>query len=173
MEVIVSCGPNSNISSLSNFSYQTTVKFGLSDWKYWLWFSLTTRRPADSNGTILCQHIHTVVDPHIITNAFCIMFLPHLRKIIHYIIHVVHVWYGINIVCIGHFTPPVDLSDRPFKTERPAQLLCTATKGDHIINLSPKHRSIWEAYCLHVFFLLAVSALYAVALNIWSLYVIW
>lgn len=29
---------------------------------------------------------------------------------------VVHVWYGINILCIGHFTP-VDLSDRPFKTE--------------------------------------------------------
>lgn len=31
---------------------------------------------------------------------------------------VVHVWYGINILCIRHFTPPVDLSDRPFKTER-------------------------------------------------------
>lgn len=29
--------------------------------------------------------------------------------------HVVGVWYGINIVCIGHFTPPVDLSDGPFK----------------------------------------------------------
>lgn len=125
MEVIVSCSPNSNISSLSNFSYQTTVKFWLSDWKYWLSFSLTTHCPADSNGTILCQHIHTIVDPHIITNAFCIMFLPHLRKIIHYIIHVVHVWYGINIVCIGHFTPPVDLSDRPFKTERD-RLSCSA-----------------------------------------------
>lgn len=119
------------------------------------------------------QHAHTRVDVHIITNAFCIMFLPHLRKIIHCIIHMVHVWYGINIVCIGHFTPPVDPSDRPFQTERPSQQLCTATKRDHIINLSQKHRSIWEAYCLHVFFLLAVFVQYAVALNTCSLSVIW
>lgn len=87
---------------------------------------------------------------------------------------VVHVWYGINIICIRHFTPPVDLSDRPFKTERD-WLSCSARqqRRDHIINLSQKHRSIWEAYCLHVSFLLAVFVSYIVALNIWSLYVIW
>lgn len=50
---------------------------------------------------------------------FCIMLLPPAPGIkniyIHYIMRVVGVWYGINIVCIGHFTPPVDLSDGPFK----------------------------------------------------------
>lgn len=50
------------------------------------------------------------------------------------------------------------MTDHLKQRSRAARLLCKATKTDHIINLSQKHRSISEAYCLHRLFLPAAFA---------------
>lgn len=74
---------------------------------------------------------------------------------------VVRVWYGINILCIGHFTPPVDLSDRPFKTERDWLSLSARHQRETTLLIYLKSTGRYEKPIAYMFsFLLAVFMSY-------------
>ena len=89
------------------------------------------------------------------------MFLPHLRK--NYTLHYTcgrrvrdtgSILYASDILLLQLTQVTDHLKQRSWA----ARLLCKATKTDHIINLSQKHGSIGEAYCLQRLFLPAAFA---------------